>query len=37
MAAGVSAFISKPIRPEELELVIANMLASVQTQAEQSE
>ena len=36
-SAGVSAFISKPIRPEELELVIANMLASVQTQAEQSE
>ncbi|WP_396435621.1 ATP-binding protein [Limnohabitans sp.] len=33
-AADVSAFISKPIKPEELELVIANMLASVQTQAE---
>ena len=31
-AAGVSAFISKPIKPEDLELVIANMLASVQTQ-----
>jgi CheY-like chemotaxis protein/two-component sensor histidine kinase len=31
-AAGVSAFISKPIKPEDLELVIANMLANVQTQ-----
>jgi CheY-like chemotaxis protein len=32
-AAGVSAFISKPIKPEELESVIANMLASGQAQA----
>ena len=32
-AAGVSAFIAKPIKPEELELVINNMLASEQTQA----
>jgi CheY-like chemotaxis protein len=32
-AAGVSAFIAKPIKPEDLELVITDMLASVQTQA----
>jgi signal transduction histidine kinase/ActR/RegA family two-component response regulator len=32
-AAGVSAFIAKPIKPEDLELVIASMLASEQTQA----
>lgn len=32
-AAGVSAFIAKPIKPEELELVIASMLTSMQTQA----
>jgi signal transduction histidine kinase/CheY-like chemotaxis protein len=32
-AAGVSGFIAKPIKPEELELVINNMLASEQTQA----
>jgi len=30
-SAGVSAFISKPIKPEDLEFVIANMLAGVQT------
>ena len=30
-AAGVSAFIAKPIRPEELESVIASVLAGVQT------
>jgi CheY-like chemotaxis protein/two-component sensor histidine kinase len=30
-AAGVSAFISKPIKPEDLELVIDSMLAGVQT------
>lgn len=32
-AAGVSAFISKPIKPEELESVIVNLLARLQTQA----
>lgn len=32
-AAGVSAFIAKPIKPEELESVITRMLASEQTQA----
>jgi signal transduction histidine kinase/ActR/RegA family two-component response regulator len=32
-AAGVSAFISKPIKPEELESAIASMLASEQSQA----
>lgn len=32
-AAGVSAFISKPIKPEELESVIASLLARLQPQA----